>query len=301
MREFLSRTDWSVKESIVQDGSSRRYDRVKKSGQTAILMDCSGGETPGHRVQDFLRIGAWLRDIGLNAPEIYEADEAAGFVLMEDFGDVSFRKALGAGHDAAELYALAADVLKHLATQKDLPELPKYYESHVHKNHRYVIEYYAPSASVENYLAAWAEIESRLPPCPQGFLHIDFHVENLMFLPDRDGLKRCGILDFQGAMKGPLPYDLGNLLEDARYDVPEEIRAEILSGFNEDFRCWYRVLTTQFHCRVIGQFIKMAAENGKTGYLQHIPRLEKYILQALKDPLLSPLNAFKCVFSTNRG
>lgn len=307
MNQFLQRYGWSMAAPVAEDGSSRRYFRARKGEQSAILMQVIA-DTPGHRISDFIRIGAWLKEIGLKTPEIYEADEKSGYLLLEDFGDTSFKAALMQGWSAQELYALAADVLKHLQAQDCPLELPAYDQSHVHKNHRYVMDWYVPAVkqqpleSIDEYLAVWKKIEDSLPPCPQGFLHVDFHVENLMWLPlvnpprSRGGiggrLNRCGILDFQGAMKGPLAYDLANLLEDVRTDVPPAVKTALLQDYDEDFRRWTRILGTQFHCRVIGQFLKMAAEDGKTRYLEHIPRIAGYIQNALEDPVLKPLKAF---------
>jgi len=81
-------------------------------------------------------------------------------------------------------------------------------------------------------------------------------------------------------------------LEDARTDCEPDLRAEILEGYDEEFLAHYRVLGTQFHCRVIGQFIKIALETGNKSYLLHLPRLEQYISNALNDPLLKPLKLF---------
>ncbi|MEZ5919598.1 MAG: hypothetical protein R3D66_06825, partial [Alphaproteobacteria bacterium] len=84
----------------------------------------------------------------------------------------------------------------------------------------------------------------------------------------------------------------GNLLEDARRDIPPDFREEALSGYDEPFLLWYRVLTTQFHCRVAGLFIKLAAEQGRSDYLIHMPRLQRYIAEALKTPVLEPMKRF---------
>ncbi len=297
MKPSLVPKGWTVLAPVGQDASTRRYSRVEKGGRTAILMDCSHGETPGHNLNDFIRISKWLNEAGLKAPEIYESEK--DYLIIEDFGDVSFKKAL-TKNNAGELYGLAADVLTHLEKQKDIPQLPAYIDSNVHKGHRRVIDWYAPLVRHEknpdnllkDYLTAWAEIEKKLPTCPQGFVHVDFHVENLMLLPNEKGLKRCGILDFQGAMCGPLPYDLGNLLEDVRADVTPAIKDKTLKSRDDNFRAWTRILATQFHCRVVGQFIKMAAKDHKTGYLQYIPRTQAYISAALQDPLLQPLKNF---------
>lgn len=285
---------WDVLTPIAQDASARRYTRMQKNGRTAILMEAG---TEKDSLPAFISISEWLNSAGLKAPQIYEGDAASGLLLLEDFGDISFKTALKHGQDASMLYGLAADVLKHLQTQKKLPALPFYSESNVHKGHRRVIDWYVPAllrqknpdGMVESYLGAWREIESALPPCPQGFVHGDYHLENLMWIGVEKGIKRCGILDFQGAMLGPAPYDLANLLEDARTDVPAALREKILGQYDEEFCLWYRVLATQFHCRVIGQFIKMALVQGKPGYLAHLPRLAAYINEGLESPVLEPL------------
>lgn len=301
---------------VGEDSAFRRYFRLTRAdGSSLILMeavpDDSPLATPGHSMLDFVRLSAYLRAIGLTAPEVYELDEASGYILLEDFGDLSFKKAQEDGKAArGDLYALATDVLSWLrchgrAGDVDLPE---YYASHVHTGRRRVVDWYMPAVRgqrnpdglVEDYLRVWDSIERTLPPVPTGFLHVDYHFENLMWMPDRTGLAQCGVLDFQGAMIGPVPYDLANLLEDARVDVPADLRAAMMERYcrtmsadeRDVFTAWYRVLATQFHCRVIGQFIRLAVRDGKPRYLSMIPRLAGYITDGLSDPVLQPLAAW---------
>jgi len=296
---------------VGEDCSFRRYFRLTRAQESIILMESVPDDaemaTPGHNISDYIRIGTYLRSAGLSTPEIYEADKSQGYLLLEDFGDISFRKALQDGEDQQEIYALAADVLLHLAAhaKPDDVNLPAYYTGHVHEGRRNLVDWYIPAVKqsrnpeglVESYLGVWNEIEKTLPPVPMIFLHGDYHLDNLMWLQGREGLKRCGILDFQGAMKGPQPYDLANLLEDVRTDVSPDIRKSIMERYciamNADekaaFEDWYRVLATQFHCRVLGQFIRLAVKDGKTRYLQHLPRVVSYLEQGLKHPVLYPL------------
>lgn len=293
MNTFLQKQGYTLIKPLKQDASTRRYFRVEKNAHTAILMQ----EIPDSPdMKSFIEIAGWLRAIGLKAPEIYETALDEGFMLLEDLGDIVFKKA----QDQSTLYPLAANVLDHIATQNCPLNLPSYHESSIHKGHRRIIDWYLPLARgaknedgmIEEYQSVWKSIEENLPPCPQAFVHVDYHAENLMWLPEEEGLKRCGILDFQSAMIGPAPYDLANLLEDARTDVPIDLQQQILARYDEAFRLHYRVLATQFHCRVIGQFIKMALLNDNTNYLQHIPRLEGYLRKALNEPVLAPLKAF---------
>ena len=307
---FLQRTGWggATRDAVGEDCAFRRYIRLHRGDRTAILMetvpDGHSIATPGHSLSDFIRIGATLRDAGLHTPEVFHADPLEGYLLLEDFGDLSFKKAIAAGHDRAALYGLATDVLVKL---RDLGPvaLPFYKSSHVHEGRRRIIDWYFPAlfgvsnldGLAEEYLAVWDEIERGLPPCPQGFLHIDYHVENLMLIEGEQGLARCGILDFQGAMRGPLPYDLANLLEDARLDIPPELRAAMLERYaagldaagRESLMNWYRVLATQFHCRVAGQFIRIALLSGKDRYLQYLPRVTAYLRDGISAPVLLPL------------
>ncbi|MDB5490718.1 MAG: phosphotransferase enzyme family protein [Micavibrio sp.] len=290
---------------IGSDMASRRYFRLQKdAGQSVLLMesvpDLSPLATPGHRLSDFIRLSAYLRNIGIPTPQVFEADEAEGYLLLEDFGDVSFKAALEQGMAGREaLYETATDILIWLRQNAKADDivLPDYYQSHVHTGRRRLIDWYVPAARgqtnpdglVEGYLDVWDRIEKSLPPVPEGFLHIDFHFENLMYPK--------GVLDFQGAMKGPVPYDLANLLEDARMDVPTDLRDRMIERYcqsmsvieKKNFLDWYRVLATQFHCRVMGQFIRLAVAGGKPRYLEMIPRVAGYVREGLKDPVLKPL------------
>ena len=117
---FLHTHGWADAElsSVGADCAFRRYFRLQRAQETVILMegvpDGSEIATPGHNIHDFIRISAHLRDIGLKAPQVYEADEAEGYLLLEDFGDTSFKNVLQGGADRFEIYALATDVLSHL-------------------------------------------------------------------------------------------------------------------------------------------------------------------------------------------
>ena len=321
LRAFLMRSGLPSGVDLVpigQDCAFRRYFRVQKpDGSTVISMeavpDSSEMATPGHKLSDFIYIGKALSACGLTVPEIYEVDEENGYLLLQDFGDSAFKNVLLDERVPAErLYKTAIDVLLYIANQsqhivQDMAlGLPDYYDSHVHQGRRRLVDWYVPvlrqgrnkDGLVKSYLEAWDEVEAALPACPQGFLHIDFHFENLMWLGGK-GVSACGILDFQGGMRGPVPYDLANLLEDARVDVPAELRDRMLdrfvSGMSEDearvFRSWYRVLATQFHCRVSGQFIRLAIKDNKPRYLAYLPRVMGYLNEGLRDPVLAPVKA----------
>ncbi len=287
---------------VAQDWASRRYFRVhKENGQTVILMeaipDHTGAFTPGHKISDFIRIDRALHQSGINVPEIFAMDEYEGYVLLEDFGDLNAYDLLERGGDAHAVYTKATDILISLrdTVDADALSLPDYYTGHVHKGRQRLVDWYMPATRravnpdglVESYLAAWEAVERSLPPCPAGFVHGDFHIQNLMATPSG----ALGVLDFQGAMRGPMPYDLANLLEDIRRDVPRDIRAAMIARYagDETFMQWYRVVATQFHCRILGQTLRLAIAGNRPDFLKYIPRVQGYIKAALSDPVLLPL------------
>ncbi len=285
-----------------QDWASRRYLRVRTPDRSFILMEAVPDHVPtatmGHKLSAFLKIGAMLRENGIHTPEILASDEREGFVLLEDMGDVTLNAALDAGANAMEIYSAATDVL--IAFRDNLDpcntlDLPKYKDSYIRKGRQRIVDWYIPATrrAVNNddflasYLAAWDEVAANLPPPPVGFIHGDFHLGNLMKLSDGG----CGVLDFQDAMWGPAPYDLANLLENIRRDVPRDIYNAMLARYGGDdvFRAWFRVMGTQFHCRIIGQVLRLSILSGKDELLQYMPRIQNYLIEGLKDPVLKPL------------
>jgi aminoglycoside/choline kinase family phosphotransferase len=132
----------------------------------------------------------------------------------------------------------------------------------------------------------------------------DYHSPNLIWLPERKGLKKVGVLDFQDGLLGPLAYDLVSLLQDARLDVPEALERELLarycsargaqnSKFSGDrFVSLYATLGAQRNSKILGIFARLAKRDGKRGYLAHIPRVARYLERDLAHPDLAALRDF---------
>ena len=103
---------------------------------------------------------------------------------------------------------------------------------------------------------------------PASLLLRDYHAANLMLLPDRDGIRRAGLLDFQDAYQGPVTYDLVSLLEDARRDVPEDLRRKMIARYlaqfpsldRDAFETSLAILAALRHTRVLAIFEKLSRE-----------------------------------------
>lgn len=293
---FLAKAGWEgvAPVMLAGDASFRRYYRLSDGGRRAVLMDAP---PPMEDIAPYIAVAEILRDLGLSAPEIYAEDREHGFLLIEDFGDDVYTRLLARGADEGALYALAVDTLAALhraVAERGLPALPPYDAARLLDEAALLADWYAPNMlggalpeeARDDYLARWRRVlPLAAPPLaaqngPTLVLR-DYHVDNLMLLPGRPGVRACGLLDFQDAVCGPASYDLVSLLEDARRDVPEDLRAEMteryLASFPELDRAAFMrsaaILAAQRNCKIIGIFTRLWRRDGKPAYLAHIPRV----------------------------
>ena len=118
-----------------------------------------------------------------------------------------------------------------------------------------------------------------------------------MLLPKREGIRRAGLFDFQDAYQGPVTYDLVSLLEDARRDLPSNLKEKMLARYfshfpNLDrklFETSLAILAALRHTRVLAIFEKLSRD-GKSDYKKlHSPRVERMLQTALEHPTLAAL------------
>ncbi|MBU6371121.1 MAG: phosphotransferase [Alphaproteobacteria bacterium] len=269
------------------------------------------------RVEAFAALAAHLRALGLSAPEIYGVDVEAGYCVLEDMGAGLYWSMLGEGADPAPLYEAATDALvqaasfpapgrltcaggvwrvleyDHTAMQAEAALLPDWFLPH--QLNRPVSD----EARAE-WTAAWETCLAGLDDEAPRLVLRDYHSPNLMWLPQRSGQARAGVLDFQDALAGHPAYDVASLLEDARRDVPPEF-AEIYlaryiarSGVDAAaFRAAYAILAAQRNAKIIGVFARLKYRDGKPHYIRdHQPRVIRYFRRNLEAPALAPVAAW---------
>lgn len=299
-REFLGTTAWraAVCEPLAGDASTRRYFRLRQGSDTAILMDASQfleGVAP------FIRLDHHLDQLGFSAPAIRAQDAEHGFLLLEDFGDGSFTGLLANGRAPEQLYALATDVLiaLHRHPQAIPAGLRAYDPGKMLDDIELFLAWHSPAIPADGHAAfraAWRDVLPVAHQVPASLLLRDYHVANLMWLPDRAGVRQAGLLDFQDAYQGPITYDLVSLLEDARRDVPEALKDAMLARYLAPFPALDRsafetslaILAALRHTRVLAIFERLSRRDGKHDYKRrHSPRVERLLRNALSHPRLA--------------
>ncbi|CAN0585202.1 unnamed protein product, partial [Laminaria digitata] len=208
------------------------------------------------------------RAFGYSAPEVFAADAAQGFLLLEDLGDDLFNIVLTRGAPETHLYDAAIDVLRDLHGRSVPPEVPTFDAERALREVKLFIEWTLPALTgikpstqvTELFMALWQKALAPLFDTAPVLCLFDYHAENLIWLPDRQGLRRVGLLDFQDAVSGPAAYDVVSLLEDARRDVSSDVAdravARYLDGVSGEqrdaFRAMYALAGAQRNTRILG-------------------------------------------------
>ncbi len=288
-------------------------------------------------VKPFVALATGLRQRGFSAPDIHYADTDAGFLILEDLGAEPFARG-DPPVPIEERYAAAVDLLVSLHSQ-ELPQTLPVSPNVDHRIPRYdmeaflievdlLLDWYLPRLGIEvskamqtTFQVLWREAlapatspeamaqqtSAQQTSAQQTWVLRDFHSPNLLWLPEREGIARVGLLDFQDAQIGPGAYDLASLLQDARVDVPEQMEIALLGRYaharrerNPDFDTpgfikLYATLAAQRASKILGIFARLERRDGKPQYLRHMPRVWSYLQRSLAHPALAPLSGWYSV------
>jgi N-acetylmuramate 1-kinase len=312
------------------DASIRSYARLVRDDGSAIVMnsprrpdgppsyDGKSYSAAVHLAEDvkpFVAIAGALRERGFSAPAIRHADLDAGFLITEDFGSTGFVEG-DPPAPIAERYGAATDLLAALH-RETLPEnlplapqlgyaMPTFDTEALLVEIGLMLEWYLPDRGIEpsdnlraEFVALWRDLLSKVASGPKTWVLRDFHSPNLIWLGERAGIAKVGIIDFQDAVLGPAAYDLVSLLQDARIDVSEWLEISLLTRYIKARRAaddsfdpaafaeLYAIMSAQRNTRLLGTFARLNRRDGKPQYLRHQPRIWTYLGRSLVHPLLA--------------
>ena len=280
-------------EPASSDASFRSYWRTRHEGESWIVMDSPPAlEDP----RPWLAIGERLAAAGLHVPAVRAKDLDQGFLLIEDLGNRLYLSELNE-HNADALYGDAMDALLRMQTRMDYRDLPPFDREVLVRGLEVMPEWFlsrhlghTPSCGEWDVLeTAFGAIVRNALEQPRCFVHRDYHSRNLLIV----GSNNPGVIDFQGALGGPVTYDLASLLRDAYIVWPRErvegwvdsYRQRLLDAGVIDaavdtarFLRWFDLTGLHRHVRVLGQFYRLWYRDGKPGYLADVPRVYAYVV-----------------------
>ena len=332
LRKFLSDSGFldAERERMPGDASTRSYARLVRDDGTSILMNSprrpdgpaiyegksySAAVHLAEDVKPFVAIDNGLRAQGFSAPAIRHADLNSGFLITEDFGSAGVIEG-DPPRPIVERYEVATDMLAELH-RKALPETAPLEPQGPYKIPVYeidawlveislMLEWYLPDRGAEvsqqqrdEFVTMWRTLLEKPAAAPRTWVMRDFHSPNIIWLGDRTGILRVGIIDFQDAVLGPAAYDLVSLLQDARIDVAEQLELTLLTRYIKarraadaqfdpaSFAELYAIMSAQRNTRLLGTFARLNRRDGKPQYLRHQPRIWTYLGRSLAHPALA--------------
>ena len=281
------------------------------SGWNAIARLSAG------RVEAFAAVAEHLRAVGLSAPAVPALDAPAGLAVLEDFGDGLFAQVIADGEPETPLYMAAIEALAQLH-DAETPEtltgpagdwpLQVYDATALQGGADLFVEWMPKldtslsfdADALADWSAAWAPITAEGEAGASVMAHRDYHAENLIWLPDREGAARVGMIDFQDAVRAHPSWDLHSLLQDARRDVSPALEAEALDHYfslrpsvdRVAFMRSYAGLAALNEARILGIFARLIVRDGKPKYAAFMPRMWAHLNANLKQPGLDKVAAW---------
>lgn len=309
--------------TIAGDASGRQYFRAtspktssETSGETsrAILMDAAA--LP-HVITPFVAASDHLRALGLSAPRTIAVDPQQALLLSEDLGPVAFKDVVADDPQTGyQTFIAALHVLQSSAAPAHWTDHvgPRIMADRVAEELTRFLTWYLPAAQDKavtpqeqaDFIALWHDLLAPSLAAPQVFSVLDCIHDNLFWLPERTGVARIGFIDVQDAVLAPPVYDLMSLLWDVRHPVPQPLRDHLLEHFagqrdlsfdeaQRDVALW----SVQRNLKILGTFIRLAQQEGRVGYMRHLPVVRHMIHEQLGHPALAPVAAWLSTYLTD--
>lgn len=295
-------TSWSgsapgAVDVLPQSGSDRRYFRVHgANGQTVI-------GTYGHNIREnetFIYFSDHFRSRQLPTPEILAVNEEKTIYLQEDFGDVSLLDRLESEGLTDNIYALFRNSLTQLARLQVLGDDGLDYTQCL-TNQEFgkqailadllYFKYYFLDALRKAYdkqklIDDFEALSNYLTHTEyKYFMFRDFQSRNIMV----KGKSSVHFIDYQGGMKGAPQYDVASMLWQARANLPDDWKDNLLNDYMDSFEGIVghsvdrTIFKSQYNGYVLIRLLQVLGAYGFRGLFERKAQFLTSIPQALNN------------------
>ena len=255
----------------------------------------------------FLEVNNFLSNINISVPKIFYSDHDKSIIIMEDFGDNRYDKLINSIDPKEILIDAVNSLIEIQNTQKPIVNnvIKQYDFSSFKTEIAEFVDFYLPKNNIsddmaEEFFDIWSNEFKNLNFKWDSFVHKDFELSNLIYLPKRNNHLKCGIIDFQNAFIGFSGWDVFSLLENPRIYFDDKYNDELLEYFFNktdqnipirEFLNQYYFLNTARQTRIIGRWINLDNKNNYnySKYLNVTIKRLKKSLYNLQNKKLSKL------------
>ena len=297
---------------IKSDASARRYYRVfhaatqchsnqllnlskshssKNTYQTPKKLLVVDSPPASENSRFFVHVAKWWQSANITVPTIFAYTHSQGFLLLEDLGNQLLIDAI-TPYSADMLYQQAFQTIAKIQEQPAI-SLPDYDVTLIQKELNIYSTWFlekllcltldATEKKALNMI--FQLLTENMLEQPQTLVHRDFHSKNLL-LCHKD---QIGVIDFQGAINGPLLYDPVSLLKDCYLTWSEKQISAWFEKYSNllpqacgispvNMVRWFDLTGLQRHLKCLGIFSRLWLKYDKPQYLNSIPNTFRYAL-----------------------
>ena len=283
---------------LPQSGSDRRYFRLHGKNETVIAthgINLKENET-------FIYFSQHFQDKNIPGANIFSVNEDKSIYLQEDFGDVSLLNILESEGFTDRVFDLFANSLRALAKlQVQGDEGLDYNRCLTNKEFGkqaivadlLYFKYYFLDALRKPYdkqalIDDFEALSTYLTHTEyKYFMFRDFQSRNIMIKDDQS----IHFIDYQGGMKGAPQYDVASMLWQARANLSEEWKSNLLEDYMDAFenevgkRIDRNIFHTQFNGYVLIRLLQVLGAYGFRGLFERKAHFLISIPMALKNLL----------------
>jgi aminoglycoside/choline kinase family phosphotransferase len=284
-------------EVLPQSGSDRRYFRLH-SDEDKTFIATHGLNVPENEA--FIYFADHFRRKRLHVPEILAVSYDKTIYLQEDFGKVSLLNVLESKGFTQEVYDLFKESLKQLAHLQVIGDEGLNYKKCL-TNEEFgkqaimadllYFKYYFLDALQRPYdkqklIDDFEDLSNYLTHTEyKYFMFRDFQSRNILVTDDNE----VHFIDFQGGMKGAPQYDVASMIWQARANLPDEWKTNLLEDYMDAFEevidntIDREVFRSQFNGYVLIRLLQVLGAYGFRGLFERKAQFLTSIPSALKN------------------
>src|SRR5215213_5456914 len=282
---------------LPQSGSDRRYFRIHEADGGSVIATI-GANTRENEV--FIYFSNHFQTNELPTPKVFAVNDELTIYLQEDFGDVSLLNKLESLGLSDEVYSLFRQSLQQLARlQVTADEGLDYNQCLTNKEFGkqaimadlLYFKYYFLDALRKPYdkqqlIDDFEALSSYLTHTEyKYFMFRDFQSRNIMVSEDN----QVHFIDYQGGMKGAPQYDVASMLWQAKANLPDDWKNNLLTDYIDAFENIIgqpvdrSIFQSQYHGYVLIRLLQVLGAYGFRGLFERKAHFLASIPLALRN------------------